>query len=114
VDDDGKMLKEIDREVYRTALVSLFWSIIQDRKAQPGGYRMQDLARELGIDKSQVSRWFSDMPNWEANTVADIANALDVELRVEAYDRTTGKRYTSVGPDPEPLHGKGRAALAGR
>lgn len=114
MNDDAKMLKEVDREVYRTALVSLFWSIIQDRKAQPGGYRMQDLARELGIDKSQVSRWFSDIPNWEANTVADIANALGVELRVEAYDRTTGKQFTAAGSDPEPLGGKGRPALAGR
>lgn len=59
---------------------------------------MKDVADKLAINKSVVSRWFSGKsPNWEMNTVADIADALDLEIRIEAVDRNTGHVFSCTG-----------------
>ena len=90
-------LEHYDRLMLRSALASLFWEVIADRKRHRG-YKLQDLAESIGMDKSGVSRWFSgSAPNWTLNTIADIANALNVDLRVEAVERGTGTVYTSQG-----------------
>src|SRR5919108_2912339 len=87
-------LKEYDRQMLRASVVSLFWSVIADRKKRRG-YKLQHLADKLGCDKSIVSRWFSgNAPNWTLNTIADLSNALNVELRVEAVDRETTTVHT--------------------
>ena len=93
-------LEHYDRLMLRSALVSLFWGVITDRK-QDRGYKLQDLAEAIGMDKSGVSRWFSgNDPNWTLNTIADIANALNVDLRVEAVERGTGTAaQISSNPD---------------
>lgn len=92
---EKEVLRDFDREVYRSSLVSIFWAVISDRKK--GGFKLRMLADALGRDKSVVSKWFSKLPNWEANTVSDIANALDVELRITARDRTNGRMYDVSG-----------------
>jgi transcriptional regulator with XRE-family HTH domain len=80
----------------KSAFVSLFWSVISDRKKKGGS--MKDLACKLEINKSSISRWFSGKnPNWELSTVADIADALDLDLRIEAVDRSTGHVFTCFG-----------------
>ena len=89
--------REYDRSMLRSELVSLFWAVVTERKKAPGGYTLQQLADSLGINKSQVSRWFNGLPNWEANTIADIASALGVDLQVVARDRHDGRLYTPVG-----------------
>ncbi|WP_429933544.1 helix-turn-helix domain-containing protein [Agrobacterium vitis] len=62
------------------------------------GVSMKDLACKLEINKSAISRWFSGKnPNWELSTVADIADALDLDLRIEAVDRSTGHVFTCFG-----------------
>lgn len=94
---DAEMLAEYDRFFYRSSLVSMFWAVIQARKARKSKFKLKDLSDALKVDKSVVSRWFSNSPNWTANTVADIANVLDLELRVSVYDRTDGKIYTASG-----------------
>ena len=88
-------LRDYHRNMHRSQLVSLFWSIIVDRKKL--GFKLQDLANKLHVDKGQVSRWFSGLPNWEANTVSDVAGALDVDIQVMARDRKTGKIYSASG-----------------
>lgn len=94
---------EYDRQMYRSALVTLFWKIISDRKRRSGGYKLQKLADDLSVNKSTVSRWFSSsLPNWEADTVADIASALDVEIEIRATDRSDGTIYSSTGRRPQP------------
>ncbi|WP_395628947.1 hypothetical protein [Sphingorhabdus sp.] len=95
--NDAEMLAEYDRFFYRSSLVSMFWAVIQARKKRKTPFRMRQLSDALNIDKSIVSRWFSNSPNWTANTVADIANALNLELRVSVYDRQDGKIYTAAG-----------------
>ncbi len=93
-------LEHYDRLMLRSALVSLFWGVIADRKMRRG-YKLQELAQSIGMDKSGVSRWFSgSAPNWTLDTIADIANALNVVLRVEAVERDTGTVYTSKGREP--------------
>jgi hypothetical protein len=44
-----------------------------------------------------VSRWFKGDPNWTVNTIANIANALNVDLEIKARDRKTGVIYTPSG-----------------
>ena len=46
-----------------------------------------------------MSRWFTrDAPNWTLNSVSDLANALDLDIRIEATDRKTGTVFTPAGP----------------
>lgn len=93
----AEMLAEYDRFFYRSSLVSMFWAVIQARKKRKSAFKLKQLSDALNVDKSVVSRWFSNSPNWTANTVADIANALDLEIRVSVYDRTDGHIYTPSG-----------------
>jgi hypothetical protein len=91
------LLAEYDRGMLRSAFVSLFWSIITYRKSQ-GRFALKTLADRIGVHKSSPTRWFSgERPNWTVNTIADIANALEVDLEVTAQDRRTGVRFTSHG-----------------
>ncbi|MCJ7995318.1 helix-turn-helix transcriptional regulator [Rhizobium cremeum] len=91
-----KIAKEYKREMLKSAFVSLFWSVISHRKKNGGS--MKELADKLSIDKSAVSRWFSGKnPNWELNTIADIAGALDLDIRIEAVHRKTGQVFTCSG-----------------
>ena len=83
--------REYDREIFKSSVVSLFWNLIAFRKKE-AGVTFSALAEKLGINKSAPSRWFSgDKPNWEANTMSDIANALGVELEIYARDVKTGR-----------------------
>jgi len=93
-----KLMRAVEREMLRSSFVSLFWAVITQKKKQPGGYTLQRLADTLEIDKSSVSRWFSGHPNWGVDTISDIANALEVDLHVEAKDRSSGTMYTATGP----------------
>ncbi len=95
--DEAGFDRDYERGILRSELVSLFWAVISERKREPNGYALQELADRLGINKSQVSRWFNGLPNWEANTIADIAAALGVDLQVMARDRRDGRVYTASG-----------------
>src|ERR1700757_501534 len=84
------LLAAYDRGMLRSAFVSLFWSIISHRKQQ-GSFALKTLSDKIGVHKSAPTRWFSgERPNWTVNTIADIANALDVDLEIRARDRVTG------------------------
>jgi hypothetical protein len=94
---DPKRLQNYRRQMLRSSFVSLFWSVIQHRR-NTGKLQLQEVAHRLGRDKSVVSRWFSpDPPNWTLDTVADIAGALDVDLRIEAVERSTGLVFSPSG-----------------
>lgn len=90
-------LREYDRGMFRSGLVSLFWTVITERKKAPSGFTLQSLAEKLGVNKGQVSRWFNGLPNWEANTIADISDALEVDLQIVARDRRNGRFYSASG-----------------
>ncbi|CDO37264.1 helix-turn-helix transcriptional regulator [Novosphingobium sp. KN65.2] len=89
--------KEYDRTILKSEMVSLFWSVISEKKKGPEGYTLQRLADTLGVNKSVISRWFNGTPNWEMNTVSDLASALGVELQISAKDYSSEKVYTSHG-----------------
>lgn len=94
--DSAALRAEYDREILRSAFSSMFWAVISDKKKS--GLSLTSLAASLGVHKSAVSRWFSGTsPNWEINTISDIANALDVEIKITAIDRQTGAVFTSSG-----------------
>jgi transcriptional regulator with XRE-family HTH domain len=94
--DDPKFLRSFDRGMLRSAFVSLFWAVITERRKQ-GHYTLLELAKRLGANKAEVSRWFKGEPNWTIGTIANIANALDVEIKIEAIDRATGQIFTPSG-----------------
>jgi hypothetical protein len=94
--DDPKFLRAYDRGMLRSTFHSLFWAIISDRKKR-GTYTLLQLAKAIGANKAEVTRWFKGDPNWTLNTVASIASALDVELEVRARDRATGTVFTPAG-----------------
>ena len=98
---NDKLVKEYQREMLRSAFASLFWSVISKKKKQGGS--MKDVADKLSINKSVVSRWFSGRsPNWEINTIADLADALDLDMRIEAIDRNTGHVFSCNGEVAAP------------
>ena len=81
-------MREYDREMLRSTFVSIFWAAISERRKR-AKFTLQSLADKLGVDKSVVSRWFSgDRPNWETDTIADIAGALDLDLEITARERS--------------------------
>lgn len=84
------------RGMLRSAFHSLFWAVIADRKRN-AGLKMKDIAANLGVNKSFVSRSFSSPPNWRLDTLADFSDALDLDLIVEARDRKTGRVFTPAG-----------------
>lgn len=92
------LLAGYDREMLRSAFVSIFWAIITYKK-EHGGFALKTLADKIGINKSAPTRWFSGQrPNWTADTIADIASALGVDVDIKARDRETGIVFTSHGP----------------
>jgi hypothetical protein len=95
--DRPNPLGEYDRGMLRSAFVSLFWNVIAYKKAR-GRYPLKRFSDEIGVNKSTPSRWFSgDRPNWQVNTIADIARALDVEIEIRAKDRQTGVIFAPHG-----------------
>lgn len=91
-----QQLREYDRGLLRSGVISLFWGVINERK-RTGGYKLQALADALDVNKGLVSRWLSGDPNWRLNTLADVGNALNLDIEVRARDRTTGAEFTSAG-----------------
>jgi transcriptional regulator with XRE-family HTH domain len=90
--------RDFDREMLRSMFASMFWAAIEERR-RAGKFTLQQLAEKLGVGKSVVSRWFSSQgPNWQIDTISDIAGALDLDLRIEAVDRTTGKIFGATWP----------------
>jgi hypothetical protein len=94
---EKQQLIEYDRDMLRSAFVSIFWAAITERRKHRK-FTLQSLADILGIGKWAVSRWFSgDPPNWTIDTISDVAGALNLDLKVEAIDRTTGAEIRPSG-----------------
>jgi transcriptional regulator with XRE-family HTH domain len=97
-DRHADLVRNFDRGMLRSAFASLFCAVISDRRKREG-YKLKHLSDALGCDKSHVSRWFSnEPPNWQVDTIADVAGALGLDLRIAAQDRQTGQIYTPAGP----------------
>src|ERR1044072_2080123 len=88
--------REYDRTMLRSEYQSLFWSVLLARKHQ-AKFTLKALADKLGINKSYISRSFSSPPNWQIDKIADMADALGVEMMVQARDTATGIIFTSSG-----------------
>lgn len=98
-------LQEYNREMLRSAFVSVFWSVITEKKRK--GFTLSALAEKLDVHKSVVSRWFSGRsPNWSLNTISDVANALDLHVKVTAVDRQSGKVFDEKGDIQIPSIGE--------
>src|SRR3954454_16538055 len=80
----------------RSSFQSLFWNVLLARKQQ-SKFTLSSLADRLGINKSYLSRSFSNPPNWQIDKISDMADALDVELIIQARDKATGALYTPSG-----------------
>ena len=94
----SREVRAYDREMLRAQFASLFWAAILEKRRH-GKYTLSELAKALGKNKGEVSRWFSSgAPNWTLGTIAEIAYALDLQITVEALDRSTGVVMTAYGP----------------
>ena len=94
----SRAVRAYDRLVLRAQFASLFWAAIMEKR-RLGKFPLSALAKTLGKNKGEVSRWFSgNAPNWTVGTIAEVAYALDLEIRVEARDRITGRILTESGP----------------
>lgn len=96
-------MRAFDREILRSAFVSLFWNVIAFRK-EHGGFALKVLSDKIGVNKSAPSRWFSGVrPNWTIDTISDIAEALGVDITIAARDRQSGMVFTVNGEMPEAV-----------
>lgn len=93
---DPAFLRAFDRQMLRAKFQSLFWNVISARKKK-GKYTLQQLADTLGVNKSAVSRGFSEPQNWTIDKLSDMADALGVELVIEARDKAGDVIYTPMG-----------------
>ncbi|MFN9015835.1 MAG: helix-turn-helix domain-containing protein [Hyphomonadaceae bacterium] len=85
--------RDYRRQMTRAAFQSLFWNVLQKRK-QDAGLTLKGLADKLGIHKSYMTRSFSSPPNWQIDKLSDLADALEVELVIEARDQKTGRIWS--------------------
>lgn len=93
----NERLRDYRRDALRSGFLSAFWSVIQHRRARRR-FTFQEIATNLGVDKSNVSRWFSrDLPNWEIETVADLAGAMNVSVNITITDNETGEMFGPSG-----------------
>ena len=96
--DDPKFEKAYYRAMLRSAFLSVFWAVISERKKK--GLTLISLAKAIGSSKHEVSRWFNGDPNWTINTIAAIAHALKLTIRISAVDEygniyePSGLRYS--------------------
>ena len=94
----SRQVRAYDRAMIRAQFASLFWAAIMEKRKQ-GKYPLSELAKALGRNTGEVSRWFSgNAPNWTVGTIAEVAYALNLEIRIEAIDRDTGMVLTESGP----------------
>jgi DNA-binding phage protein len=93
---DPAFLRSYDRQILRAKVQSMFWGVIEARK-RAGRFTLQQLADTLGVNKSTVSRGFSEPQNWTIDKVSDMAAALGVDLMVEARDIASGAVYAPEG-----------------
>lgn len=93
---DPRFARAYERATLRSAFVSMFWAVFTHRKRKDG-LTLLALAKAIPANKAEVSRWFKGDPNWTINTIASIANALDVDVRIEAVDRKAGIVFTPAG-----------------
>jgi hypothetical protein len=99
---DASRERQFERAALRAAFVSLFAFAFERRKSRED-YKKQMLADGLGIDKSAISRWFSGAyPNWQIDSIADIADELGIEIQVCARERATGATITPHGVAEAP------------
>jgi transcriptional regulator with XRE-family HTH domain len=98
--NDPKFLAAYDRAMLRSEFLSLFWNVFTDRKAKDK-LTLEQLAKKTGSSKHEVSRWFNGDPNWTINTIASLAGALGVTLKIEALD-ADGKVFSASGATSKP------------
>lgn len=84
------------RQMVRSSFQSLFWHVLLERKKEIG-LTLKGLADRLGINKSYISRSFSEPPNWQIDKISDMSDALGVDIIITARDRRTGRMYTPHG-----------------
>lgn len=88
--------KSYRRQMVRSSFQSLFWHVLIERKKEIG-LTLKGLSDKLGINKSYISRSFSEPPNWQIDKISDMSDALDVDIIITARDRRTGRIYTPHG-----------------
>ena len=93
--DSPKFVLDYERGMLRSVFRSIFWAVIADKKKR-SGFTFRSLAKAVGADRGKVSHWFNGDPNWTINTIAAIAHALGLELKIIATDRT-GRVFTAAG-----------------
>lgn len=100
--ESDRFVLHYEQGMLRSAFRSLFWSIISERK-KSSAFSLKALVALLPRgDKGKVSKWFNGDPNWTINTIGTLSHALNVDIRIEAIDRTTGVVYTPSGLQTTP------------
>lgn len=93
---DDRFDREFGRQMLRSEFVSAFWAVITERKTKEK-FTLTKLAEKLSRNKSVVSRWFSNNPNWELDTISDIAHALEVDVSITLRDKANGEVFDATG-----------------
>lgn len=75
-----------------------------EQRAVQEGLTKKELARRLGKDPSQITRWFSGPGNWTLDTVSDLLLAMgaEPELAISTFESMLqdGQSPTAEGKTP--------------
>lgn len=75
--DDRQILffRRLRRNLVFSELMGFYAQI-----AEAQGIRKSDLAKRLGKDAAQISRWFAEPANLELDTISDLLLAMDADM----------------------------------
>lgn len=107
---DPKFDRSYERSTLRDAFHSLFWAVLKEKR-KTGSFTFKELAKDLGTNKAEVSRWFNGDPNWTINTIANLAHSFNVEIKLQAVDRLTGMVFTPAGPVQTQVHKQAQSSI---
>lgn len=75
-----------------------------EEAAHTRGIKRKDIAKTLGKEPSQISRWLSGPANWGLDTISDLLLAVDAELNVHVcpFEEKVKSRPNYFHPLSEP------------
>ncbi len=105
---DISELSEADKTYFRATTRRRAYEIVLEKfkdRVDEERFTRADLARKLGANRAQVTRWLASPSNWTLDTFSDLLLALSCTVRMTAEEIDSHKRgnyahpFSTVGSD---------------
>lgn len=88
--------KKYKRLCLHSQIRSLLWGVFKTKNDR-NGYTLKQLANDAGYTDITSQEYFVNNLQLTIDEIADFAEALNVELRIEAHERSTDEIFTPSG-----------------